>query len=100
MGVAVRIKWFYVCVFAQLLSHVWLFVTPWTVAHQAPLRQWNFPGKILEWIAISPPEDPPDPMIEPTSLASPALGGGFFTTEPLEKPQSGFYRVLKIILGT
>ena len=25
----------YVC--AQLLSHVWLFVTPWTVAHQAPL---------------------------------------------------------------
>ena len=22
---------------AQMLSHVWLFVTPWTVAHQAPL---------------------------------------------------------------
>ena len=25
------------------LSHVQLFVTPWTVAYQAPL--WNFPGK-------------------------------------------------------
>ena len=25
----------WVCV--QLLSHVWLFVTPWTVAHQTPL---------------------------------------------------------------
>ena len=25
-----------------LLSHVWLFVTPWNVAHQGP---WNFPGK-------------------------------------------------------
>ena len=27
----------------QQLSCVWLFVTPWTIAHQAPL--WNFPGK-------------------------------------------------------
>ena len=26
----------------HLLSHVWLFVTPWTAAHQAP---WDFPGK-------------------------------------------------------
>ena len=26
------------------LSHVRLFVTPWTVAHQAPLS-WDFPGK-------------------------------------------------------
>ena len=28
------------------------------------------------------PEDLPDPGIEPTSLASSALAGGFFTTEP------------------
>ena len=26
-----------------MLSHVWLFVTLWSVAHQAPL--WDFPGK-------------------------------------------------------
>ena len=26
-----------VCVCVKSLSHVWLFVTPWTVAHQAPL---------------------------------------------------------------
>ena len=25
------------CLGAQLLSHIWLFVTSWTVAHQAPL---------------------------------------------------------------
>ena len=25
------------CVYAQLLSPVWLFATPWIVAHQAPL---------------------------------------------------------------
>ena len=30
--------------------------------------------------------DLPDPGFEPTSLASPALAGGFFTTEPLQKP--------------
>ena len=26
-----------VCVCAQLLSHIWLFATPWTGAHQTPL---------------------------------------------------------------
>ena len=31
----------------------------------------------------TPPEDLPDPQIEP---ASPALAGGFFTIEPLGKP--------------
>ena len=33
-----------------------------------------------------PPGDLHDPGIEPASLASPALAGGFFTTEPLGKP--------------
>ena len=32
------------CVYAHSLSLVWLFVTPWTVAHHAPCR-WDFPGK-------------------------------------------------------
>ena len=36
--------------------------------------------RILEWVACPPPEDLPDPGIEPTSLMSPALVGGFFTT--------------------
>ena len=27
---------------AQLLSHVWLFATPWIVAHQAALCPWDF----------------------------------------------------------
>ena len=41
-------------------------------------------ARILEWVAISFSRDLPDPGIEP---ASPALAGGFFTTEPPEKPQ-------------
>ena len=31
-------------------------------------------------LPYSPPGDPPNPGIEPTSLESPALAGGFFTT--------------------
>ena len=34
----------------------------------------------LEWVAMPPPGDLPDPGIEPTSLMSLALAGGFFTT--------------------
>ena len=33
-----------------------------------------------------PPEDLPDPESKPRSLASPALAGGLFTTEPPEEP--------------
>ena len=32
------------------------------------------------------PGDHPDPGIDPVPLASPALAGGFFTTEPPGKP--------------
>ena len=35
-------------------------------------------GRILEWVAISFSRDLPDPEIEPVSLVSPALAGGFF----------------------
>ena len=33
-------------------------------------------------LPFSPPGDLPNPRIEPKSSASPALAGGFFTTEP------------------
>ena len=36
------------------LSHVGLFVTPWTVAHQAPLAMgFSRQERILEWVAIT-----------------------------------------------
>ena len=40
---------------SQLLSGVWLFATPWTVAQQVPLSlggQEYFPGKKMQWVAI------------------------------------------------
>ena len=54
----------------------------WTVAHQAPLsmdfsRQEHWSG-----LPFTTPGDLPDPRIEPSSSASPALADGFFTTAP------------------
>ena len=40
------------CVCAQSLSHVQLFVTLWTAALQAPLPMGIFQARILEWVAM------------------------------------------------
>ena len=37
---------------AQVLSHVRLFATPWTVAHQAPLSIGILQTRILEWVPM------------------------------------------------
>ena len=55
-------------------------VTPWTVAHQAPLSVGILQARILEWVAISSSGELLDPGMEPASLTSPAQAGGFFTT--------------------
>ena len=57
-------------------SHVQLFATLCTVAHQAPLSRqeyWN-------GLPFPSPGDLPNPGIEPKFLQSPALAGRFFTT--------------------
>jgi len=63
------------CVHA--LSRIWLFVTPWTVAHQAPL---SMEFSRHEYWSVLPPRDLLNSGTEPQSLASPASAGGFFTT--------------------
>ena len=37
---------------AQSLKHVQLFVTLWSVAHQAPLSMGILQARILEWVAM------------------------------------------------
>ena len=65
-----------------MLSHVQLFVTPWTVAHQATLSM-EFPRQEdLSGLLFSPQVDLPDSETEPASLVPPALAEGFFTTAP------------------
>ena len=68
---------------ACLLSHVSrvrFFTTPWTVSHQLPLSMGFSRQEYWNGLPFPLPEDLSDPGIEPTSLASPALAGGFFTT--------------------
>ena len=64
------------------LSRVWLFVIPWTVAHQAPLSM-GF-SRHEYWTKLPFPSlgDHPNPGIGPESLVSAALAGEFFTTVP------------------
>ena len=50
------------------------------VACQALLFMGILQARILEWVAMPPPGDLPDPGIQASSLMSPALLGGFFTT--------------------
>ena len=67
----------------RVLSHfspVRLFATPWTVACQAPLSMGFSRRDYWSGLPCSPPGDLPDTEIEPVSLASLALVGGFFTT--------------------
>ena len=61
-------------------SYVWLFETLWTVAHQPPLSIRFSRQEYWSGLPCPPPEDLPDPGIESTSLLSPALAGGFFTS--------------------
>ena len=74
----------YVCVCrracSESLSCVQFFVTPWTVAHQAPLVCGNFQARILEWLPFSSTRWPFPPGIKSMFLASTALVGRFFTT--------------------
>ena len=72
---------------AQFLSLVLLFATPWTVARQAPLSMGFSRQQYWSGLPFPPPRDLPDPGIKPES---PALAGGFLTTEPPGKPPSKF----------
>ena len=73
----------HIVVVVQLLSCVWLFVTPWTVAHQASLSM-GFPRQEhRNGLPFPSPGDLPDIGIKPVS---PALAGEFFTTDPPGKP--------------
>ena len=52
--------------------------TPWTVARQAPLPMGLFRQEYLSGLPFPPPGDLPHPGMKPES---PALAGGFSTTE-------------------
>ena len=63
-----------------VLSHVWFFVTPWSV-HTRLLCPWDFPG--WSGLLFPSPGNLPNPGIELMYFAS---AGGFFTIAPPGKP--------------
>ena len=67
-------------------SHVQLCATLWTVACRGPLSMGFSRQKYWSGLPFSPPEDLPDPGIDPPSLMSPAFTGVFFTTSAPWKP--------------
>ena len=70
------------CVLSRF-SHVWLIVTLWTVAHQAPLSMGFSRQGYRSGLPSPTPGDLPDPGIK-----SPELACEFFTTKPPGKPAS------------
>ena len=65
-----------------------LFGAPWTIASQAPPLSMEFSRQeYCSGLPLLTPGNLPKPGIEPTSLTSPALAGGFFITEPPGKPK-------------
>ena len=76
-----------VCMLSRF-SCVPLFATLWTVAQQAPLPMGFSRQEYWSGLPCPPPGDLPDPGIKPSSLKSPALAGGFFTTGTTWKPSA------------
>ena len=60
-------------------SRIWLFVTPWTVAHQAPLSMGFSRQEYWSGLPFPSPGDLPDPGIKPRS---PTLQADAVTSEP------------------
>ena len=69
-------------VYVQLLSHIQLFVTPWTVACQASLSVDFSRQEYSSGLPFPPPKDPPFR----DRIRVSALVDGFFITESPGKP--------------
>ena len=63
-----------------------LFVTPWTIARQAPLSVESAQQESWSGFPCPTPGELPNPEAEHTSLAPPALTGRLFTSVPPGKP--------------
>ena len=75
----VNVLIFYYCVYAKLLSHVRLFGTPWTIAHQSPLSMGFSRQEYWSGLPCLPPGDLPNSGTEPES---PALQAYSLPSEP------------------
>ena len=71
---------------------------PWTVCSPSDFSVHGISRKeYWRGLPFPPPGYLPDPRIQLTSLASPALAGGFFTTASPGKPSDVIYNMINII---
>ena len=70
-------------------------MTPWTLAHQAPVPMGFSRQEYWSELPCPPPGDLPDPEIEPASLTSPAMQAGSSPLVPPGKP----HQSLKYLKG-
>ena len=68
-------------------SRVQCFETLWTVAHQAPLSMGFSRQEYWSGLPCPPPGDLLNRGIEPKASCIFCIAGGFFTAEPLGKPE-------------
>ena len=71
---------------AQLLSHVWLFATPWTVAHQNPLLMESAWQEYWSGLPFPPPGYLPDPRTTPLSPGAAAFAQSLQSCLTLRDP--------------
>ena len=79
------------CCAAYLLSRVRFFVTPWSVARQAPLTMEILQERILEWVAMPSSRGSSWPR-------SPALQSDSLPSEPPGKPMNTGVGSLSLLL--
>ena len=85
-GLGTKMRW-WLC--SASSSHVRLSVTPWIVAQQAPLSIGSSRQEYWNGLSFPIPGDLLHPGIEPVSLMSLALAGGFFTTSATWEAEDG-----------
>ena len=72
---------------AYLLSGVWLFSTPWTVARQAPLSMGILQERKLEWVSMLSSRGSSQPQDQPQFSS---IAGKFFTVWATRDVQNNF----------
>ena len=82
--------------YVKLLCCVQLFVTPWTVAHQAPLSMGCSRQEYWSGLPFPSPGDLPNPGIEPKS---PTLQVDSLPYEPPGKPKNPGVGSLSLLQG-
>ena len=80
-----------------VLSHVQLFVTPWTVAHRAPLSMRFSGQEYCSRLPFPSPGDLPDPGINPLSCACPYWQVDSLSLAPPGKPGNEHWGTLRYL---